>query len=60
MKPKVFGSGVFPPVRCGENFVTTSRSHQAWTGISPPGFHFQTFLISLGATKLVDLVLAER
>ena len=60
MKPEVFGSGVFPPVRCGENFVTTSRSHRARTGVSPPGFHFQTFLISLGAKKLADLFLAER
>lgn len=53
VKPKVFRSGVFPPVQRGENFVTTSRSHQAQTGINPPGLNFQTFLISWGAKTSV-------
>lgn len=59
VESKVFGSGAFTPRRCRENFVASSRSHQAQTGTSPPGFHFQTFLISLGAKTLVNLVLAE-
>lgn len=39
--------------------LSTSRSHQDQTGISSTCFHFQAFLISLGAKQLVDLVLAE-
>lgn len=53
MKPQGFGSILYPPVQCREEFVTISRSYQARAVISPPSLNFWTILISWGAKKLV-------
>lgn len=59
MKPQGFGSILFPPMQCREEFVTISRSYQALAIISPPGLNFQTTLISWIAKKLAYSVRAK-